>query len=94
MTPEETLQKMRIISANFYHGAQLAKCHNFLEFTGLINEYIEICEQNLTIGIDFTQANAHTGQHLKIMPYQVDYLNEKLECIFQGLIVLGQETDK
>ncbi len=88
MTPEQTLEKMRIVSANFYHGAQLTECHAFIEFSGLMNEYIKICEENLAQGIDFRELNGHRSQRMIIQPYEVDYVNEKLHCIYQGLIVV------
>ncbi|WP_293126879.1 hypothetical protein [Microcoleus sp. bin38.metabat.b11b12b14.051] len=96
MTPQETLERMRAASDNFYNEAVRTNCHTFIEFTGLLNEYIKICEENLAVGIDFTQSNAHIkGPQLKIQEHEVDYLNEKLCCIFQGLIILGQqEADK
>jgi len=94
MTPQETLERMHAASDHFYDAARRVNCHAFIEFTGLMNEYIQICKDNLDRDIDFRDASAHTGKQLKIMPHQVAYLNEKLQCIFQGLIVLGQETDE
>jgi len=91
MTPEESLQKMNIAASNFYDEAIRTDCHTFIEFTGLIREYIKICEKNHAQGIDFRKENAHTGiKQMKIQDYQINYLNEKLHCIFQGLIVVEE----
>lgn len=84
-TPEEQLlmiAMMRSASNAFYVGAQLTGNHAFLEFTGLMNEYISLCEQARAEGIDFTTANVHGGVHLPFKPYHLAYLNEKLECIY------------
>ncbi|MEG4977223.1 hypothetical protein [Microcoleus sp. K4-B3] len=96
MTPEESLDKMNLAASNFYDEAIRTDCHAFIEFTGLIREYIKICEENHAKGIDFREENAHTGNsQLKIEPYEIDYLNEKLHCIFQGLIVVeGAKRDE
>ncbi|MCC3532575.1 MAG: hypothetical protein JGK40_32115 [Microcoleus sp. PH2017_21_RUC_O_A] len=95
MTPQESLEKMHAASNRFYDDAIGTNCHAFIEFTGLLNEYIKICEENLAVGIDFTQINAHSkSQPLKIQEHEVAYLNEKLRCIFQGLIVLRGEADE
>ncbi|WP_445173777.1 hypothetical protein [Microcoleus sp.] len=90
LTAKESLDMMRAASKTFYNMAIRTDCHAFIEFTGLMNEYIKICEENLTNGIDFRNSNAHIGksQEMKIQPYEVNYLNEKLYCIFQGLIVV------
>ena len=94
LTPEESLDKMRVASGTFYNMAIRTNCHAFIEFTGLMNEYIKICERNLKQGIDFRDSNAHIGksQQMKIDSYEIDYLNEKLHCIFQELIVIEQKS--
>jgi hypothetical protein len=94
LTPQETLQAMRSASDVFYSLAAQSQCHAFLEFTGILNEYIKICDENLVRGIDFRQENVHTSNNqMVIKDYQIDYMNEKLECIFQGLITM-QQTKK
>ena len=92
-TPERTvmLRRMRDASNVFYGLAVQAGCHPFIEFTGLINEYINCCEEASANGIDFSRCNTHEGQSLPMHPHQVDYANEKLECIFTGRSVLQQD---
>lgn len=76
------LVRMREVSDRFYAGAVRTGCHPFIEFTGLINEYIKVCEGALEAGIDFTQANTHTGLALPVREHHAVYLAEKFDCIF------------
>ena len=94
MTPEESLDRMRRAADNFYVEAIRTDCHAFIEFTGLLREYCKVCQENLARGIDFRELNAHTSQRMQLQPHQIDYFNEKLNCIFQGLLrVEGGESD-
>lgn len=85
---DAVLQQMRIVSRGFYAQAIAIGNHPFIEFTGLMNQYIRACEQAAAAGIDFTQCNTHSGQDLPLLGHQVDYINEKLECIFTGRSVM------
>lgn len=76
------LRRMRGASDYFYSMAVRIGVHAFIEFTGLINEFIKLCEEAHTKGIDFTMANVHADQHLPFQPHHIQYLNEKLECIY------------
>lgn len=94
LTARETLHAMRLASDVFYTLAAQTQCHAYLEFTGILNEYIKICEENLARGVDFREENVHKGNsQMVIRDYQVNYINEKLECIFQGLITVQQSED-
>lgn len=76
------LRGMRGASDYFYSMAVRIGVHAFIEFTGLMNEFIKLCEEAHAAGIDFTMANVHTGQHLPFQPHHIAYLYEKLECIY------------
>ena len=78
----DMLEKMRHASSVFYVLARQTGCHAFIEFTGLMNEYIAICEAAEAAGIDWTMANTHTDAVLPMAPYHVRYLAEKLDCIY------------
>lgn len=78
----EILSQMHHAASVFYGMAVQTKCHPFLEFTGLMNEYIKLCKAAHEQGIDFTQANIHTGQALPMESYHIEYLGEKLGCIY------------
>jgi len=85
--------RMSEASSQFYTAAIRIGCHPFIEFTGLMNEYIKICQRAHADGIDFTQCNKHAGHHLPMMPFEVGYINEKLECIFTGRSVVSEKIE-
>jgi hypothetical protein len=93
-TPEERreiLTKMQTASAVFYAAAARAGCHAFIEFTGLMNEFIKLCAEADTQGIDWVRANVHGDVHLPFKPHHVAYLSEKLECIYGCRLKLVDE---
>lgn len=83
LTPQESLALMQKAAENFYSAAIRTNCHSFIEFTGLMNEYIKVCQefQKDNPEADFRECNAHTGKQLK--SYHLDYVLEKLNCIYQ-----------
>ena len=85
---EIMLSAMKATSDRFYASATAIGNHPFIEFCGLMNEYIKACKAAHDQGIDFTQCNTHSGQNLPLQPFMVDYINEKLECIFTGRSVM------
>lgn len=78
---KQMLIKMKAASSAFYGAAQQIGNHAFIEFTGLMNEYINVCSDALTDGKDFTTFNIHSGRSM-IKSYQREYMQEKIECIF------------
>lgn len=80
----EMILGMHRASGAFYRDAVRIGCHPFIEFTGLMNEYIKLCEAALAQGIDFTEASIHgSGQSvLPMRSFHREYLREKLECIY------------
>ena len=98
-TPEErveTLKQMHDITNKFYSMVFLAnmgsKAHAFVEFTGLMNEYLTICEAAHAQGIDFGQANTHSGAALPVKPHNAAYLAEKLNCIYGPSLLSDPEV--
>lgn len=83
--------EMRRVSNAFYAAAIRVENHPFIEFCGLMNEYINACEAAAAKGIDFTECSTHTGQHLPLESHQIAYINEKLECIFTGRSVMNPD---
>jgi len=91
-SPQDTnakIQAMQEAANAFYRDAVRIGNHPFIEFAGLMNEYISACSEADRLGIDFANCNTHTGQHLPLHAHQVDYINEKLQCIFTGRSVLS-----
>lgn len=79
---EECIRKMKAASGAFYVAAiQCEGNHAFIEFTGLMNEYIAVCEDRMREGIDFRFVNKHCG-NMPLAPYRLAYLNEKIDCIY------------
>lgn len=77
---QRMLNGMRAASSVFYGHATSIGNPAFIAFTGLMNEYIKICEDAFLDGKDFTEFNIHSGKSL-IKSHQRAYLIEKLECI-------------
>jgi len=95
LTSEELfciIEKMKTVSSDFYRAATQTDCHPFIEFCGLMNEYIKICENAAKKDIDFTKANAHSGYPLPMEVYEMHYISEKLNCIFGPSIRNNEEV--
>lgn len=79
---EVCIAKMKAASSAFYVAAiHCEGNHAFIEFTGLMNEYIAVCEDRMREGIDFRFVNKHCG-NMALEPYRLAYLNEKIDCIY------------
>jgi hypothetical protein len=89
---ELILGKMQRASDTFYRLAVWSECHSFVEFTGLMNEFIKICRQSLQDGIPFEQASTHSGVALAMQPFHAAYLAEKLNCIYGMSLLAKQEV--
>lgn len=94
-TPEERraiLGAMRRATDAFYRAAASAGCHAFIEFAGLMNEFIVVCADAEERGDHgWVHANGH-GENMALEPYQVAYIREKLGCIY-GDSVLESELE-
>jgi hypothetical protein len=86
------LTAMRETSNAFYASAVQTRCHPFIEFCGLMNEYISVCTFAHQEGIDFTQANTHTGEALPVGVHHAVYLSEKLNCIYGPSLLTSPEV--
>jgi hypothetical protein len=80
------IENMRAVSNQFYKGAQQCGNHAFIEFCGLMNEYIVACHNALERGIDFTMCNKHTGEDLPWAKHNAQYLGEKIGCIYGEML--------
>jgi len=78
-----TLAAMQKASNDFYRAAIATGCHAFIEFTGLMNEYIKVCQDMSSMDDhSWLTANTHTSTPLKMHSHQAAYLAEKLDCIY------------
>ena len=87
---EIALKQMQDLSDLFYSKVTHINVHPFIEFTGLMNEFIDACRNAHLKGVDFSECNKHAGNHLPLEEHQIHYLNEKLECIFTGRSVMSE----
>ncbi len=88
---EAALEKMDEAINAFYRSAVAIGNHPFIEFAGVMTAYAKTCRRAHDEGIDFTECNRHAGRPLPMASFEVDYLGEKLDCIFDGRIVARQE---
>lgn len=78
------LERMRQASNGFYGAAVRTGVHTFIEFTGLINEFIVLCEAAEAAGnVSWLMSSTHLPDNaLPLEEHHVDYLAEKLDCIY------------
>jgi hypothetical protein len=80
---QEMIGQMDAAAHAFYGRATRIHHHAFIEFTGLMTEYIKLCRVALDNGVDFTRTNVHSaGAVLPMEDYHRAYLEEKLSCIY------------
>lgn len=78
----EMIRKMRQANSAFYAMATGTGCHAFIEFCGLQAKFIDLCQESLDQGVEFPNANRHSGIGLKIQEHHAYYLGEKFDCIY------------
>ena len=83
---EIALEHMDAAINRFYYAAIQIGNHPFIEFAGVMRAYVNSCQQAHEAGIDFTECNKHAGQDLPMELFEINYLVEKLTCIFGGRI--------
>lgn len=95
LTPDDrelALSRMEEACTRFYRDAVHTSNHPFIEFTGVMQAYIKSCRRAHEAGIDFSDCSRHTGQQLPIESFELVYLAEKLDCIFDGRIQVKSEA--
>jgi hypothetical protein len=80
---EEMIRKMQRVVHDFYFQAIQTGCHPFIEWCGLMGEYVKMCKASLDAGIDFTETTIHgAGRPMAAQPFHAAYFAEKFSCIF------------
>jgi hypothetical protein len=80
---KQKLEEMNRLTTLFYAGAVKIGVHSFIEFTGLMNEYISACRTMEAAGDgSWDHANTHSDSPMTLKPYHIQYLTEKLDCIY------------
>jgi hypothetical protein len=93
LTAQESLDRMEAATDLFSRLAAATDCYAYTEFAGLLRQYCKVCRENLARGIDFRELNGPSSQRMELQPYEIDYFKEKLNFIFQGLLVVKGVTD-
>lgn len=88
---EGIISTMSEIVSRFYFSAVGVRNHPFIEWTGILNEYIRMCEQALFEGVDFTACHIHASGGLPVSPMNTDYIAEKVICIFGNSVRNNRE---
>lgn len=84
-------------TVNLYYGSLFklntgGKFHAFVEWCGVMGEHLNIVEGLVKKGHNPFADNVHSGHTLPIPPFQLAYMAEKMECIFNGAITVTANT--
>ena len=82
----EMVTKMRDTNHAFYLAAVQTGAHTYIEFCGLMQKYVDVCERACQEGLDFTETSIHSGRGLPVEDHDIEYLAEKFGCIFAGTL--------
>jgi hypothetical protein len=88
----EMLASMRRTTDAFYRAAIVSGVHAFIEFCGLMNEFIEVCRDADADGVAFENANVHSTSVLPLRAIRAAYLAEKLKCIYGPSLAADEEA--
>lgn len=87
---QEVVKLLRRVAARtydlFFAAGVGTHAHALIEVNGLISKYIDICERAANQGIDFRNANDHSGHSLPVEEHDLQYLAEKLRCMFGPML--------
>lgn len=96
-TPQQVIATLRRLNEQFYwlcfDGKIGATAHSFIEFNGLMGKYIDLLARAAEQGIDLMLLNEHNGVALPIERHDMEYLGDKLRCIF-GPVLDGNPEAK
>lgn len=77
--------KMRATANLTYVMLQSCHVHAFIEFNGLMQKYVDLCQRAADVGEDFSMYNTHNDKTFEVQEHDVVYLAEKFDCIFGPL---------
>jgi hypothetical protein len=82
----ETIRNLRSLNTHFYglcfSTGVGTHAHGFIEFNGLMSKYIDLLEEACRNGFDPHEMTEHSGRPLPAEPHDMEYLAEKLRCMF------------
>lgn len=73
---------MRETTHAIYPMLVACNVHPFIEFCGLMSKYVDLCREAAQKGVQFPFASEHSGMPLPAEDHDMEYLAEKLRCIF------------
>jgi hypothetical protein len=74
--------KMRATANMVYVLLQSCEVHAFIEFNGLMQKYVDLCQRAADKGVDFSMFNTHNDKTFEVQDHDVVYIAEKFDCIF------------
>ena len=77
--------KMREVANRVYPLLQSCNVHAFIEFNGLMQKYVDLCQRAADEGVDFVMFNTHNDKSFEVQEHDVVYMAEKFDCIFGPL---------
>ena len=91
--PIRTLRRIndRFYSMCFWAGVG-SDAHAFIEFCGVMSKYIGLLEHATEQGIHPRFINQHCGTPIRVEAHDVQYLAEKLRCIFAPILDTNPEA--
>lgn len=79
-------RKMDAVVEKIYPMMTSCEVHPFVEFNGLMREYVVICRILARSGVAFPFASNHGTMAVEVPDYTIEYMAEKLGCIFAPMI--------
>ena len=86
--------KMRATANTVYVLLQSCQVHAFIEFNGLMQKYVDLCQRAADEGVDFSMYNTHNEKSFTVHGHDIEYLAEKFDCIFGPLFRKNPELWK
>lgn len=94
--PHDIVQLLQKLCDHFYwlcfRNGLASKCHPFLEFNGVMQQYVSMCRSAADNGIDFAHCSVHQNRSLPMRVADASYLADKLNCIFGAAIRSNPEV--
>ena len=92
----ETIKSLRTLNRQFYALCFQAnvggRAHAFMEFNGLMSKYIDLMERAVAAGLDPMQINEHNRTAMPAAGHDMEYLAEKLRCMFGPILDSNPEA--
>jgi len=92
----ETIQRLKKLNEDFYwlcfHAGIGHRAHSFIEFNGIQSKYIQLLSMAVEAGHDPHIFNEHSQVPLPVEAHDMEYLAEKLRCMFGPILDSNPEA--